>query len=109
MTHSSRRDLRQPGLLRRLLQRIDSGLFAAEDARARDRGWQVETLRGGRGRRYRDPRWDSVRLCELCEGRDGACPLCDGGGVIRDDSPAPRHEAAREPAHADSATPEVLS
>lgn len=35
-------------------------LFADEDANAVAHGWQIQRLPRG-GRRYRDPRWDTVR------------------------------------------------
>ena len=35
-------------------------LHAAEDARARQRGWQITRTPSGVGRLYRDPRWDLV-------------------------------------------------
>lgn len=67
----------------RLIGMIDR-LFAAEDDRARDRGWQVQRIHGGFGRRYRDPRWDQVRRCQCTEiGIDPDCPDCAGTGVIR--------------------------
>lgn len=66
-------------------------LFAAEDDRARDRGWQVRPIHGGFGRSYRDPRWDRVRRCECAEIEiDPGCPDCAGTGVIRGpDTPPP--------------------
>jgi hypothetical protein len=43
-------------LMRRWLDR----LFLDEDANAMAHGWEIQRLPRG-GRRYRDPRWDSVR------------------------------------------------
>ena len=40
------------------LRRIGDQLFAAQDARARQRGWQMTRQQGGLGRVYRDPRFD---------------------------------------------------
>lgn len=37
-----------------------AALFAADDDRAGQHGWQVTQTRGGRGRRYRDPRFDAL-------------------------------------------------
>lgn len=51
----------QPGLLRRLLGAWEDRLFAPDDTRARARGWTVSRPVHGRGRIYRDPRWDTVR------------------------------------------------
>jgi hypothetical protein len=65
-------------------------LFAAEDARARDRGWQVEHVRGGLGRTYRDPRYDRRTVCGACGGTGHDpqfgeaqwCVACRGVGVV---------------------------
>jgi hypothetical protein len=77
------------GPLRRLLDRLEDRLFSADDARARRRGWEVRSGPNGRGRVYRDPRWDSVRCCDDCGGtglnpidREGCVP-CSGTGVLR--------------------------
>ena len=43
-------------LMRRLLDR----LFLDEDTNAVEHGWEIQRLPRG-GRRYRDPRWNSVR------------------------------------------------
>lgn len=71
--------------LRRLVDRIANRLFAAEDDRARARGWQVRPISGGLGRGYRDPRWDMIRACDNCAdfGADPDCPVCGGTEVIR--------------------------
>ena len=61
-------------------RRIYDWLFAADDARARGRGWQVTVQRGGLGRRYRDPRFDLLV----------ACIECDGAGVDADNRPCGR-------------------
>ena len=37
--------------------RLGRCLFAAEDLRARARGWDVVETKRGLGRTYRDPRW----------------------------------------------------
>jgi DnaJ-class molecular chaperone len=60
--------------------RIWDRLFAADDTRARGRGWQVTARRGGLGRRYRDPRFDVLV----------ACPECRGAGADADDRPCRR-------------------
>jgi DnaJ-class molecular chaperone len=60
--------------------RIWDRLFAAGDARARRRGWQVTVQHGGLGRRYRDPRFDLLIRC----------PECRGAGADRDERPCPR-------------------
>ncbi len=62
-------------------------LHAAEDARARQRGWQITRTSRGMDREYRDPRWDLIAACEVCggEGAHGAhrCPTCQGRGTVR--------------------------
>jgi hypothetical protein len=40
---------------------ITDRIFAGPDARARQHGWSVEIRPGGVSRRYRDPRFDSLR------------------------------------------------
>jgi hypothetical protein len=40
------------------LRRIGEQLFAAQDARARQRDWQITRQQGGLGRVCRDPRFD---------------------------------------------------
>jgi hypothetical protein len=40
---------------------ITDRIFAEPDARARQHGWSVEVRHGGMSRRYRDPRFDSLR------------------------------------------------
>jgi len=76
-----------------LLTYLGDRLFASDDERARARGWQIRRTRNGRGRVYRDPRWDTIRACEFCAG-SGAhladsrieaarCEPCGGAGVIR--------------------------
>jgi hypothetical protein len=40
------------------LRRFGDWWFAAEDARARRTGWEIQVVKGGLGRVYRDPRFD---------------------------------------------------
>jgi hypothetical protein len=66
-----------------LTQRI----FAAPDAAARHRGWQVTSTHGGFGRSYRDPRFDTLASCGDCLGRGtkspgNPCHACGGTGRI---------------------------
>jgi hypothetical protein len=62
-------------------------LHAAEDTRARRRGWQITRTSRGMGREYRDPRWDLIAACEVCggEGINGVhqCITCQGRGTVR--------------------------
>jgi hypothetical protein len=79
--------VRTDGWLVQLLRKWEDRLFAAEDAAARVRGWQVSRPQKGFGRVYRDPRWDSISACEACDG-DGMtaakpCLSCGGQGTIR--------------------------
>jgi hypothetical protein len=73
--------------LRRLVNRWETRIFAAEDVAAGGRGWQISRPPNGFGRCYRDPRWDLVSACEWC-GRDGgnaveSCQSCAGRGTVR--------------------------
>jgi hypothetical protein len=78
---------RATGRLARLIRTIGDQLFQAEDARARQRGWQILARRGGLARTCRDPRFDSLRRCPVCRatgtGLDHqACGYCEGAGRI---------------------------
>lgn len=62
-------------------------LFAPSDARARQHGWQVTSIQHGFGRRYRDPRFDSLARCSACQGRGvqalgTECVSCRGIGRV---------------------------
>jgi hypothetical protein len=73
-------------LLRKLAELIDAWLFSADDSRAAGHGWQVLTGTGGLSRRYRDPRFGSLRECGRCAGRgtlaEQSCTACAGTGRI---------------------------
>jgi hypothetical protein len=62
-------------------------LFEMNDAEAYWRGWQIVKVRGGLGRRYRDPRFDTLAACSRCGGagsRAGRpCSPCLGTGRAR--------------------------
>jgi hypothetical protein len=62
-------------------------LFEMNDAEAYWRGWQIIKVRGGLGRRYRDPRFDTLAACSRCGGagsRTGQpCSPCLGTGRAR--------------------------
>jgi hypothetical protein len=70
----------------RLLRNLGLRLFAGADARARQHGWKVTQRNGGLGRRYRDPRFDSLVRCSSCAGTGGsdaaACEPCGGTGRL---------------------------
>jgi hypothetical protein len=70
-----------------LIRAAGDWLFQAEDARARQYGWQVTTRRGGLARTYRDPRFDRFHGCPACRGsgtspRQEPCDHCGGTGRI---------------------------
>jgi hypothetical protein len=72
-----------------LPQRLGNRLFAMNDAEAGWRGWQAINAYGGLGRRYRDPRFDTLLECPQCQGTgikaDEVCRACLGGGRLTDD------------------------
>jgi hypothetical protein len=79
--------LRLAGWLRARAAQLGERVFAADDAAARRRGWQVTAIRSGLGRRYRDPRFDSLAACSRCGGRGRRspgtpCAACAGTGRI---------------------------
>ncbi|MGH3189945.1 MAG: hypothetical protein ACRDPY_43080 [Streptosporangiaceae bacterium] len=61
-------------------------LFEKNDAEAYWRGWQISKVRGGLGRRYRDPHFDTLAACSRCVGmgsREGQpCSPCVGTGRV---------------------------
>ncbi|MGP0028745.1 MAG: hypothetical protein ACLPKE_36130 [Streptosporangiaceae bacterium] len=78
---------RVTGRLARLIRAAGDRLFQAEDARARQCGWQITARRGGLARTYRDPRFDRFRSCPACRGTgtgtaEKPCDRCDGTGRI---------------------------
>lgn len=72
--------------LRILAELIGAWLFAGDDSRAAGHGWQVLPGHGGLARRYRDPRFDTLRACGRCAGggtlAGRPCPACAGTGRI---------------------------
>jgi hypothetical protein len=66
--------------------RIGDRLFAMNDAEAGWRGWQAINAYGGLGRRYRDPRFDTLCECPHCQGTgskaDQDCAACLGTGCL---------------------------
>jgi hypothetical protein len=67
-------------------RRLCDRLFAANDAEASWRGWEVINAYGGLGRRYRDPRFDTLAACPQCRGTgidtDEPCDFCLGAGRL---------------------------
>ena len=73
--------------LRASLAQCGARVFAATDATARQHDWQIVATLGGLGRRYRDPRFDSLAACAPCGGRGARtpgdpCQACEGTGRI---------------------------
>jgi hypothetical protein len=70
--------------LTHIVDRIDQFAFREPDMRAIARGWQVRRDRPFT-RTYRDPRWDDVAACAVCQGSGtivaGDCPDCAGVGI----------------------------
>lgn len=85
-TSNGKASLDPLNLLRALAELIGTWLFSGDDGRAAGRGWQVLTGGGGLSRRYRDPRFDSLRACGRCAGRGTLaglpCTACAGTGRI---------------------------
>jgi hypothetical protein len=67
-------------------RRFGDRLFATDDAEAYQWGWQITRMHGGLGRRYRDPRFDTLAECPKCQGAginaDAPCVPCLGTGRI---------------------------
>jgi hypothetical protein len=81
------RPARVAGRLALLISRFGHRLYQADDARARQHGWEITVQRGGLARRYRDPRFDRFRECPGCRGTgkcsdDQRCGSCAGTGRI---------------------------
>jgi hypothetical protein len=80
---------RAAGRLALLIRRFGDWLFRADDARARQHGWQITVHPGGLARTYRDPGFDRFSRCPACDGT-GTCPAgerepctpCAGTGRI---------------------------
>ena len=84
---------RVTGRLALLIRAAGDRLFQAEDARARQYGWQITARRGGLARTYRDPRFDRFRSCPACRGSgtgpaEKPCGRCAGTGRITVPQPA---------------------
>ena len=74
-------------LLATWIRALTQRMFAAPDAAAQQRGWQVTSTRGGFGRSYRDPRFDTLASCGDCLGcgiksPETPCHTCRGTGRI---------------------------
>jgi hypothetical protein len=75
-------------LMLRLLRGFGQRLYANDDLRADQHGWQVTHRRGGLSRTYRDPRFDQFRGCAECGGTGAGwragqtCGSCNGTGRI---------------------------
>jgi len=49
-------------------RRLGNWLFAMNDTEAYWHGWEITKTRGGLGRRYRDPQFDTLAECPKCRG-----------------------------------------
>jgi hypothetical protein len=69
-----------------LPRRLGDPLFAGNDAEAYWRDWQIIRIHAGLGRRYRDPRFDTLAECPKCRGAgvtaDRPCAPCLGSGRV---------------------------
>jgi hypothetical protein len=67
-------------------RRLGDRLFAMNDNEAYWRGWQINAVHGGLGRRYRDPRFGTLAGCATCWGAGvigrAPCVPCDGTGRV---------------------------
>ena len=67
-------------------RRLGDRLFSWNDTEAYWRGWQITKVHGGLGRRYRDPRFDTLTACPQCQGGGSAtsarCAPCLGTGRV---------------------------
>jgi len=67
-------------------RRLGDHLFTVNDNEAYWRGWQIAKVHGGLGRRYRDPRFDTLTGCSKCRESgalaDAPCGPCLGTGRI---------------------------
>jgi hypothetical protein len=74
------------GWLAGLPRRWGDRWFAMNDAEAEWWGWQATRAHGGLGRRYRDPRFDTLAECAQCRGAgfraDMRCLPCLGTGRV---------------------------
>lgn len=85
-TSNGKASLDPLSLLHKLAELIGTWLFAGDDSRAASHGWQILPGGGGLSRRYRDPRFDTLRACGRCAGRgtlaERPCATCAGTGRI---------------------------
>jgi hypothetical protein len=88
-THTNHRKLfNQPFTwIRSNLLALPQRLFVPGDTAARRHGWHVDFIHGGFGRKYRDPRFDTLSPCGDCQGygvmlRGNSCQRCSGSGRI---------------------------
>lgn len=89
------------GWLRPLIIRWENWLFAAEDAAARRRGWQVSRPPHEFGRSYRYPRWDVISECNSCSGNGRTTAPMSGvprHGDTHREGATPASEGRRSPA-----------
>lgn len=77
-------------IIRLALTRLGQRLFDGPDTRAHQHGWQVTPVQCGLGRRYRDPRFGSLR-----DQQRSRLPYPPAGGCGSEDTGRPCGEVAR--------------
>lgn len=105
ITHASHRKvyLRLLTWVRARLGLCGERIFAASDNAARHHGWQIAVTQAGLGRRYRDPRFDSLAACPPCGGRGARtpgdpCRACEGTGRVTITARTAAQASPRRPA-----------
>jgi hypothetical protein len=75
--------------LARVPRRLGGHLFTMNDTEAYWHDWQITRVRGGLGRRYRDPLFDILAACATCRGTGAGggapCVPCLGTGRVSAD------------------------
>jgi hypothetical protein len=80
-----------------IVRSIGDLVFMANDEEACWRGWTIEPWHAGLGRRYRDPKFDTLARCPHCPGLGvtavgSLCVKCSGTGRITLDQPPFPHD-----------------
>ena len=109
-TSPTSEDKARTRLVRWLRKRAETAgqlLFACDDLRAVNHGWQIIIRCGGLGRQYRDPRFDTLRSCPDCasSGTAGGEPCGECAATGRITIPTPRTGGEVRPDDWDSFAP----
>jgi hypothetical protein len=80
-----------------IIRRAGDLIFMANDEEAYWRGWTIERRQAGLGRRYRNPRFDTLATCPHCRGlgvtaAESLCVKCTGTGRITVEQPPFPHD-----------------